>query len=190
MFIKSDMPLDSIIISADTFPEEKFHQMVDGFDQTLQNNYLSHTLLLRMLYPSLCKAQKASIVFVASEAHRYLPHLASINSIYRAANIIEAEDLDTTIQPLKSVYSSTQARVQHYANTRFLQVAFARALRQYNTRSGHQNVNVFACTSGNLLWEDEALTSASWKCWWWLKLLRLIAYPLTKTMVGEILNIF
>lgn len=105
------------------------------------------------------------------------PFQMKITQPHRATSIKVAEDVDSVIYP------KTLSKIQSYADTKFIQIAFAKALRHHNRRSHNENVRVFVCDPGNLLWSSHMISSASWINWWWLKLLRLLAYPLSKPMV-------
>ncbi|VDM35319.1 unnamed protein product [Hydatigera taeniaeformis] len=159
-----------LVFAAATLPESFENQRsTDGFDRIVQINFLSHVLLTRLLQRRLRETSRSTVVFVTCEA-------------LRASDMVEANDVLSALEPSLNSYLDTCGRIKLYANTKFLQILFAAALREFLQRHKVRNPEVFVCSSGNLIWQSKLISSASWTCWWWLKCLRFIAYPLTKNM--------
>ncbi|VDK25544.1 unnamed protein product [Taenia asiatica] len=167
---KTSWPVHSLIFAAATLPESfEDHKSTDGFDRVVQINVLSQVLLVRLLQYRLCDTFRSTVVFVSCEA-------------LRATNIAKAEDVYSALEPLCNSYSSIRGRVQLYANSKFLQVLFAVAFQEFLERRKLRHPAVLICSSGNLIWQSKLVSSASWTYWWWLKCLRLLAYPFSKSM--------
>uniref|UniRef100_A0A0X3PKG4 WW domain-containing oxidoreductase n=1 Tax=Schistocephalus solidus TaxID=70667 RepID=A0A0X3PKG4_SCHSO len=143
-----------------------------AFDRTVQVNFISHALLLRLLYPLLRQAGNGRIVFVSCEAHR-------------SAYITDFSDLDRLLSypPSPARFNPYSAnfleRIQHYADTKCLQLLFAMALRR-RIRAWSHNVEVFVSSPGNLLATE--LVSSAGASWFAIRLLCWLAYPLTKSL--------
>nr|CDS29597.1 transient receptor potential cation channel [Hymenolepis microstoma] len=168
-FSKLGWPIDSVIISAACLPEPTQNpKSVDGFDLTLQVNLFAPFLLVRLLLHRLLITPNSTVVFVSCGA-------------LRASNICEPEDIYSTLEPLRSTYETYTGRIQLYANTKFLQVAFAYALRNVIRKRNNQFPILHACCPGQIP-ESKHVSKASWSAWWWYKILRFITYPFMKTM--------
>ncbi|KAL7065460.1 hypothetical protein AAHC03_05116 [Spirometra sp. Aus1] len=142
------------------------------FERTVQVNFISHVFLLRLLYPLLRQVGNGRVVFVSCEAHR-------------SASVTDPSDLDRLLSypPSPACFNPYSANllecIQHYANTKCLQLLFAGALRR-RIRVWSHNVDVLVCSPGNLL-ATELVPSAG-ASWFALRLLRWLAYPLTKSL--------
>ncbi|EUB57797.1 WW domain-containing oxidoreductase [Echinococcus granulosus] len=170
MYNKTSWPVHSLVLAAATLPESFENQKsTDGFDRVVQVNLLSQVLLVRLLQHRLNEATRSTVVFVSCEA-------------LRATNIAEVDDVYPALEPLRSSYSDICGRVQLYANTKFLQVLFALAFREFLQRRKRRYPLISVCSPGNLIRRSKLISSASWTRWWWLKCLRLLAYPLSKSM--------
>uniref|UniRef100_A0A0R3STC2 NAD(P)-binding protein n=1 Tax=Hymenolepis diminuta TaxID=6216 RepID=A0A0R3STC2_HYMDI len=168
-FSRLGWPIDSIIISVSSLPESTQNlKSVDGFDLTLQVNLFAPILLIRLLMHRLQDTPNSTIVFVSCGA-------------LRASNICGPEDIYSTLEPLRSTYETTKGRIQLYANTKFLQVAFAYALRNATQRRNDQFPIIYACCPGQIP-ESKHVLKASWSGWWWYKILRFVTYPFVKSM--------
>ncbi|KAL5105012.1 WW domain-containing oxidoreductase [Taenia crassiceps] len=167
---KTSWPIHSLILAAATLPESfEDYKSSDSFDRVVQINFLSQVLLARLLQHRLRDTFRSTVVFVSCEA-------------LRAANIVEAEDVYSALDPLCNSYSWICGRVQLYANTKFLQVLFAAAFQEFLQRRKSRYPVILVCSPGNLTWQSKLISSASWTCWWWLKCLRFLAYPFSKSM--------
>ncbi|VDD78176.1 unnamed protein product [Mesocestoides corti] len=169
-YISSSWPLDSLVLLAATVPESgDAIECAGGFNSTLQVNFMAQVLLARLLHQRLCQAPQSTITFVSCEA-------------YRASSIIEAEDFYEALESNGLASSTTLGRVQLYANTKHLQILFAKALRQYQLCRKRRAPHIYVCSPGNLIWNSRIISRASWTCWWWLKILQFLAYPISKNM--------
>lgn len=76
-----------------------------------------------------------------------------------------------------------------YSDVKFLQLAFAYALRCILQKNKIPNPIIYACSPGKIP-ESKHASSATWSNWWWYKILRFLAYPLMKTMVRLLSRFF
>jgi len=128
----------------------------DGFEWTMQVNYLAHFYLTLLLHKMLCASFRSRVVVVSSESHRF-------SEIKTAAEVSEVQ-----LEPMASNFSP----VLQYNDSKLFCLLFAQTLSR---KFGHLGLRCNAVHPGNLI--NTGLPSS----WWIYRLLFFLVRPFTKS---------
>jgi len=147
--------LDYLVLNAGVFGEP-YRLTDDGFEGSMQVNYLAHFYLTLLLHKTLCASFRSRVVVLSSESHRF-------SEIKKAAEISSAQ-----MEPLPGNFSS----ILQYNDSKLFCLLFAQTLGR---KFGHLGLRCNAVHPGNLI--NTGLSSS----WWAYRLLFFLVRPFTKS---------
>jgi len=147
--------LDFLVLNAGVFGQP-YNLTDDGFEATMQVNYLSHFYLTLLLHKTLCASFRSRVVVLSSESHRF-------SEIKTASEISTAQ-----LEPMASNFSP----ILQYNDSKLFCLLFAQTLSR---KFGHLGLRCNAVHPGNLI--NTGLPSS----WWIYRLIFFLVRPFVKS---------